>query len=95
MGLTALWLTTLAGITIVKRSRELARKSQSLIESEERLRLAMEGAGMGTGTVTCGRISPSGRIPISECLAMFRRCTATPRLICGSQYCIPTIWIAY
>ena len=48
MGLTALWLTTLAGITIVKRSRELARKSRSLIESEERLRLAMEGAGMGT-----------------------------------------------
>ena len=47
MGLTALWLTTLAGITIVKRSRELARKSRSLIESEERLRLAMEGAGDG------------------------------------------------
>ena len=48
MGLIALWLTALTGITIVNRSRELARKSQSLIESEERLRLAMEGTGMST-----------------------------------------------
>jgi PAS domain S-box-containing protein len=48
MGLTALWLMALAGITIVKRSRELMSESSSLLVSEERLRLAMEGAGMGT-----------------------------------------------
>ncbi len=48
MGLTALWLMALAGITIVKRSRELMNESSSLLVSEERLRLAMEGAGMGT-----------------------------------------------
>ncbi len=48
MGLAATWLTALAGLTIVKRSRESFQTSRSLIESEERLRLAMEGAGMGT-----------------------------------------------
>ena len=48
MGLGALWLTTIVGLTIVKRAKEIERKNSSLVESEERLRLAMEGAGMGT-----------------------------------------------
>ena len=48
MGLTALWLMALAGITIVNRSRDLMSESNLLLASEERLRLAMEGAGMGT-----------------------------------------------
>jgi len=48
MGLTALWLTAFAGVTVVKRAEEIAQKNLHLAESEERLRLAMEGAGMGT-----------------------------------------------
>jgi len=62
MGLTALWLTALAGITICRRSTRLAevmlslqreiaqhqQTEQALGQSEERLRLAVEGAGMGT-----------------------------------------------
>jgi PAS domain S-box-containing protein len=48
MGLVALWLTAIAGVTIVRRSAEASQKSKALAVSEERLRLAMEGAGMGT-----------------------------------------------
>ena len=48
MGLGALWLMAVVGVTIVNRALEIARRTLSLAESEERLRLAMEGAGMGT-----------------------------------------------
>ncbi len=48
MGLSALWLTALAAVTIVKRNREIENKNVHLVESEERLRLAMGGSGMGT-----------------------------------------------
>jgi PAS domain S-box-containing protein len=65
MGLVAIWLMALAGRTIVKRSLQIAQTMQSLeeeivghekakralAESEERLRLAMAGAGMGTWDV--------------------------------------------
>jgi PAS domain S-box-containing protein len=62
MGLLALWLTTFSGIIIYRRSLQLAeamktlqqeiarhtQTSQLLEKTEERLRLAVEGAGMGT-----------------------------------------------
>jgi PAS domain S-box-containing protein len=48
VGLATLWLAALGGIMIVQRTNELVHKSASLAVSEERLRLAMEGAGMGT-----------------------------------------------
>jgi PAS domain-containing protein len=62
MGLTTIWMTTVLAVTIIKRSiqlddaicrlrREIAEHgetSRTLQQSEERLRLAMEGAGMGT-----------------------------------------------
>ena len=65
MGLTALWMMTIAGITIVRRSAQVAqtmeslkvsidrhqRAEKALAESEERLRLAVAGAGMGTWDV--------------------------------------------
>jgi PAS domain S-box-containing protein len=62
MGLLALWLTTFSGIVIYRRSlqraaameilqQEIVRHTQTgalLEKAEERLRLAVEGAGMGT-----------------------------------------------
>jgi PAS domain S-box-containing protein len=48
VGLATLWLTALGGNMIDRRTNELVHKSDSLAVSEERLRLAMEGAGMGT-----------------------------------------------
>jgi signal transduction histidine kinase len=65
MGLTAIWLMTIAGIMIVKRSRQVTetmnqlraavagqeQAQQALSSSEARLRLAAAGAGMGTWDV--------------------------------------------
>ena len=61
-GVLAMWVMALAAITITKRSKQLADATQTLQKSidqveqseravaktEERLRLAMSGAGMGT-----------------------------------------------
>src|SRR6516162_3423699 len=48
MGMIALWLTAFVGLTIIRQSRQSAIASRSLVESEERLRFAMQCAGMGT-----------------------------------------------
>lgn len=65
MGLMAMWLTAYAGITLCRRSARLGevmenlrqeiahhkKTEEALTQSEERLRLAAEGAGMGTWDV--------------------------------------------
>jgi PAS domain S-box-containing protein len=65
MGILALWLMAFVGTIICKRSLQLAdtmtslqqemaeheRSQRALAQSEERLRLAVEGAGMGTWDV--------------------------------------------
>ncbi|MGE0378365.1 MAG: PAS domain-containing protein, partial [Planctomycetaceae bacterium] len=77
LGVIAMWLTATSGVIICRRSSQLAlamanlqretaqhvQTKQALEKNEERLRLAMQGAGMGTwdedlgtGEVTC---SPS------------------------------------
>jgi PAS domain S-box-containing protein len=48
MGLATLWLIAFMAIIIIKGSTRLDSALQALGHSEERLRLAMEGAGMGT-----------------------------------------------
>jgi PAS domain S-box-containing protein len=48
MGLATLWLIAVMAIIIVKGSTRLDNASRAMEHSEERLRLAMEGAGMGT-----------------------------------------------
>jgi PAS domain S-box-containing protein len=48
MGLATLWLIAVMAIIIIKRSTRLDNALQALEHSEERLRLATEGAGMGT-----------------------------------------------
>jgi PAS domain S-box-containing protein len=48
MGLATLWLIAVMGIIIIKRSTRLDDALRALEYSEERLRLATEGAGMGT-----------------------------------------------
>jgi PAS domain S-box-containing protein len=60
MGIATLWLIAAMAIIIIKGSTRLDKALRALELSEERLRLAMEGAGMGTfdanlqtGSVTC------------------------------------------
>jgi PAS domain S-box-containing protein len=48
MGLAALWVIAVMTIIIINRSTGLDSALRALEHSEERLRLAMEGAGMGT-----------------------------------------------
>jgi PAS domain-containing protein len=48
MGLATLWLIAVMAIIIINRSTRLDDILRALEHSEERLRLAMEGAGMGT-----------------------------------------------
>ncbi len=48
MGLATLWLIAILAIILIKRSTQLDNALRSLEISEERLRLAMDGAGMGT-----------------------------------------------
>jgi PAS domain S-box-containing protein len=48
MGLATLWLIAAMAIIIIKRSTRLDNALRALEHSEERLRLAMEGSGMGT-----------------------------------------------
>ena len=48
MGLATLWLIAVLAIILIKRSTQLDNALRALEHSEERLRLAMEGAGMGT-----------------------------------------------
>jgi PAS domain S-box-containing protein len=48
MGLATLWLITVMAIRIIEGSTRLDNALRALEHSEERLRLAMEGTGMGT-----------------------------------------------
>jgi PAS domain S-box-containing protein len=48
MGLATLWLIAVMAIILIKRSTRLDHALRALEYSEERLRLATEGAGMGT-----------------------------------------------
>jgi PAS domain S-box-containing protein len=48
MGLATLWLIAVMAIIIIKGATRLDNALQALEHSEERLRLAMEGTGMGT-----------------------------------------------
>jgi len=48
LGLATLWLIAVMAVIIVKRSTRLDSTLRALEHSEERVRLAMEGAGMGT-----------------------------------------------
>jgi PAS domain S-box-containing protein len=48
MGLATLWLIAILAIVLIRRSTQLDSALRALEHSEERLRLAMEGAGMGT-----------------------------------------------
>jgi PAS domain S-box-containing protein len=48
MGLATLWLIAVMAIIIINRSNRLDSTLRALERSEERLRLAMDGAGMGT-----------------------------------------------
>jgi PAS domain S-box-containing protein len=96
MGLTAMWLIAALAITVIKRSTQLDEALNSLRremaehdltrgaleQNEERLRLAMEGAGMGTfdltvatGKVVCSETHlrlvgfepvPGGEIPVDQ-----------------------------